>query len=122
MYEMPASLLVANPITRSLLHSTMLPAFQPDPVGGIPTAIFYESRDGEVAVAFDARIQGQSLTFSASGASTWIDSETRSTWTIDGTAITGPMAGGRLSTRKDAYVLFWFAWRHFQPEGDTFLR
>ena len=91
-------------------------------VGGIPTAIFYESRDGEVAVAFDTRIQGQSLTFSASGASTWIDLETRSTWTIDGTAITGPMAGERLRTREDSYVLFWFAWRHFQPDGETFVR
>jgi len=32
------------------------------------------------------------------------------------------MAGERLNTGKDAYVLFWFAWRHFQPDGDTFLR
>jgi hypothetical protein len=91
-------------------------------VGGIPTAIFYESRDGEAAVAFDARIQGQSLTFSASGASTWTDSETKSTWTMDGTAITGPLAGERLRTRADSYVLFWFAWRHFQPDGETFIR
>ena len=39
-------------------------------VEGIPTAIFYESRDGEAAVAFDTRIQGQTLTFSVSGPST----------------------------------------------------
>jgi len=90
-------------------------------VGGVPTAVFYESRDGQAAVAFDARMQGQTLTFSVSGPSTWIDAQTSSTWTLDGTAINGPMTGERLRTREDAYVLFWFAWRHFQPDGDTFL-
>ena len=41
-----------------------------DMVGVIPTAIVYESRDGEAAVVFDTRIQGQTLTFSVSGPST----------------------------------------------------
>ena len=91
-------------------------------VGGVPTAVFYDSRSGEAAVAFDARVGGQTLTFSASVNSTWIDAQTGSTWTIDGTAIAGPMTGEVLTTRSDAYVLFWFAWRHFQPDGDTFLQ
>ena len=91
-------------------------------VGGVPTVVFYESRDGETALAFEARVDGQALTFSTAQDGTWIDAETGSTWTIDGSAIAGPMAGERLSTRADAYVLFWFAWRHFQPAGVTFGR
>lgn len=91
-------------------------------VGGVPTVVFYESRDGETALAFDARVGGQTLTFSAAEDGTWLDEQTGSTWTVDGSAIAGPMAGERLSARADAYVLFWFAWRHFQPDGDTFLR
>lgn len=35
MYEMPASLLVANPLNRYLLNSTMLPQFNRDPDGGL---------------------------------------------------------------------------------------
>ena len=91
-------------------------------VGGVPTVVFYESRDGQTALAFDARVGGQVLTFSASEDGTWIDEQTGSTWTIDGSAIAGAMAGERLSPREDSYVLFWFAWRHFQPTGDTFLQ
>ena len=37
-------------------------------------------------------------------------------------AIAGPMVGERLSPREDSYVLFWFAWKHFQPTGETFLQ
>ena len=90
-------------------------------VGGIPTVVFYESRDGETALAFDARVGGQALSFSVAEDGTWIDAQTGSTWTIDGSAIAGSMIGERLVPREDAYVLFWFAWRHFQPDGDTFL-
>ena len=48
------------------------------------------------------------------------DQETGSTWALDGSATAGPLAGERLQTRADAYTLFWFAWRHFQPDGSTF--
>jgi hypothetical protein len=34
MYEMPQSLLVANPIQRYLVNSPMLPSLVPDPDGG----------------------------------------------------------------------------------------
>lgn len=90
-------------------------------VGGIPTAVFYEAREGMTALAFDARVGGQALTFQADTvAGVWIDDETGSTWTINGEAIEGAMQGERLQTRADAYTLFWFAWKHFQPGGTTF--
>ncbi|TDJ68549.1 MAG: DUF1254 domain-containing protein [Proteobacteria bacterium] len=43
MYEMPASLLVANPLNRYLLNSTMLPDFKRDTDGGITFYIQHES-------------------------------------------------------------------------------
>ena len=65
-------------------------------------------------------IGGQTLTFETGPEGFWTDLETGSTWTFDGTAVDGPLAGERLLTRADAYTLFWFAWTHFQPNGDVF--
>ena len=89
-------------------------------VGGIPTAVFFEARSGATALAFDARVGGQVLTFDADPAGFFVDRETGSTWNVSGTAVAGPLAGERLQTRADAYTLFWFAWRHFQPNGQIF--
>ncbi len=87
----------------------------------LSTAIFYESRDGQAALAFDARVAGQTLTFDGDPAGFWTDRETGSTWSFDGTATAGPLAGEALLPRADAYTLFWFAWRHFQPNGSLFV-
>ena len=43
MYEQPASLLVANPLNRYLLNSTMLPQFNRDADGGLTLLIQHES-------------------------------------------------------------------------------
>jgi len=43
MYEMPASLLVANPLNRYLLNSPMLPQFKRDADGGTTFYIQHES-------------------------------------------------------------------------------
>jgi hypothetical protein len=43
MYEQPASLLVANPLNRYLLSSTMLPQFKRDADGGLTLLIQHES-------------------------------------------------------------------------------
>ena len=93
-----------------------------DTIGGEPTAIFYEARDGETAVALNARVGDQTLTFDAGTDGLFTDRETGTRWRIDGFAQSGPLAGERLSARSDAYVVFWFAWRHFQPEGTVWLR
>jgi hypothetical protein len=39
MYELPASLLVANPINRYLINSPMVPELQRDPDGGLTLLI-----------------------------------------------------------------------------------
>jgi Protein of unknown function (DUF3179) len=89
-------------------------------VSGIPTVVFYEVINGQAALAFDARVNGQTLTFEVDSTGAWVDLETGSIWELDGTAIAGPMVGERLRTREDAYTVFWFAWRHFQPNGQMF--
>ena len=71
-------------------------------VGRVPTAVFCESRDGETALAFDARLGGQTLSFTVSEGGTWTDAETGSTLTIDGSSIGGPMEGERLTTRSSS--------------------
>ena len=43
MYEMPQSLLVANPINRYLINSPMLPSLVPDPDGGYTFYVQNES-------------------------------------------------------------------------------
>lgn len=89
-------------------------------VGEIPTVILYEAAFGENAVAFDARVDGEALEWEVAGIGLWADLQTGSKWTIDGVAFDGPLQGTVLEPRAEAYVAFWFAWRHFQPEGTPF--
>lgn len=88
-------------------------------IGGAATTIFYQGDDGETAVAFYATAAGQDLTFSANADGTFSDAETGSTWRIDGLAVDGSLAGERLQVREDAFVVYWFAWRHFQPDAEV---
>ncbi len=90
-------------------------------VGGVPTVVFFDEADGAAALAYDRRVADRTLTFEAdTEAGVWMDAETGSTWTLGGQAIDGPLSGERLQPREDAYTVFWFAWRHFQPSGDVF--
>jgi hypothetical protein len=84
---------------------------------GTPTVIFWEATDGATAIAFEALLDGRPLTFSALDDGTWTDAETGSIWTLDGEALRGPLAGSRLTIRTDAFVAFWFAFRHFRPDA-----
>ena len=101
-----------------------------DTVAGVPVAIFwggdtadaldtFNIAEGEAigtGIAFDRRLGGDILTFTASGDDTFTDAETGSTWDLLGQATDGPLAGEQLDTivhRND----FWFAWAAFN-EGD----
>ena len=90
-------------------------------VAGQETVVFWDGSADKTAIAFHAEWQGQALTFEASGPGAWTDLETGSTWRIDGRATAGPLVGAQMDIRVDAYVLFWFAWRHFQPDGEVFI-
>lgn len=73
-----------------------------------------EGRDVGSTGVYDPRVDGQTLTFSASGRDSFRDRETASRWTLTGLATEGPLTGTQLTSlpHQDA---FWFAWAAFQP-------
>lgn len=99
-----------------------------DVVGGEPIVIFWQSgtvspldstftasgRDVGTAAAFSRAVNGQVLTFIADNGIIE-DKTTNSTWTVLGTATSGPLAGTQL-TSVIAINHFWFSWAAFKPE------
>jgi hypothetical protein len=85
-----------------------------------PYVVFYDSEDGETAIAHSSTVNGARLFFEVAPNRLFRDTETGSLWTIGGEAVSGPLDGSQLAPMDDAYVLFWFAWRHFQPDGRMF--
>lgn len=93
-----------------------------DEVDGRPVAIFFESGSNAAegtAVAFDRRVAGRTLTFETTEEGVR-DVETGTVWRLTGHAGVGPLQGERLELVENAYVSFWFAWKHFQPRSRIF--
>lgn len=88
-------------------------------VDGEEIVVFYSAADGQTAVAFSPRADGRLLTFQAHPDGGWTDAETGSVWNLEGRATDGPLRGERLAAHPGAFVVFWFAWRHFDPDGTT---
>jgi len=66
-------------------------------------------------MAFFTNPGAQDLSFETSQGKI-VDLETGSTWTIEGLAVGGPLAGTHLEPIAEAHVAFWFAWATFHPE------
>jgi len=81
---------------------------------GSPMVVFWD-RDRQAAMAYEASVDGERLTFSTI-LDTIVDDQTQSVWRVDGLALTGPLAGTRLEPVADAFVAFWFAWPAFYPD------
>jgi hypothetical protein len=67
------------------------------------------------ANAFSRKVDGRTLTFESAAEGMMRDAETGSTWTFEGRATSGELAG----TELDLLVAdspFWFAWAVFRPE------
>jgi len=95
-------------------------------------AVNVESPQGEVlvlwstaargAMAFRSRtMDGQSVQIQARDGRL-LDMATESEWTVDGRAVSGPMAGASLEPVPESYVAFWFAWKAFQPDTEIWTR
>lgn len=91
-------------------------------------AVRVDSPQGEVLVLWNGNargaaafrswtVEGLEVTITTEGAG-FVDQETGTSWSLDGRALEGPLAGERLEPVADAYVAFWFAWEAFQPETD----
>jgi hypothetical protein len=83
---------------------------------GDPVTVFYERAHGGTAAAFHRIVAGDTLSFEV-GERGIVDRETGSLWGLHGRAVDGPLRGSRLEGVADAYVAFWFAWRHFHPRA-----
>lgn len=68
---------------------------------------------GSVSV-FLPLVEGQELTFSYVDGS-FVDSETGSTWLLNGEAVEGELSGSRLQ-QVPHLDTFWFAWSTYQPD------
>jgi hypothetical protein len=80
----------------------------------LDSAVIAEGRDVGAATAFDPRVDGNLLEFSATPHG-FMDSQTGSTWTSDGVAVSGRLEGERLQPIL-ALDSFWFSWAAFYPE------
>ena len=83
-------------------------------VAGQDVVVFWD-RAKQGATAFQPRAGGRDLTFEAREDGLF-DTETGSTWRLDGLAAEGILAGERMVPVDEAYVAFWFAWALFQPQ------
>ncbi len=99
-----------------------------DVVGGAPIVVFFRqgtasaldrpdiasSRDIGAAAVFSPAVNGRKLTFKVRGVQ-FVDDQTRSTWTILGSAGAGPLAGRRLEPIVHGNH-FWFSWASYKPQ------
>jgi len=95
----------------AVVHETMGVSGSEEPI-----VVFWDS-DASAAVAFRPQSGGQDLTFEVTNGA-FVDVETGSQWSIDGQALSGPLAGSNLSIIPEAYVSFWFAFSEFFPNLD----
>ncbi len=104
-----------------------------DEVGGVPVAIFwgapattdaldsFQVADGQAigtGVAFDPIVDGQRLTFESPDVDVFVDTETASTWTLQGLAVDGPLSGSELELLPHRNE-FWFAFAAFFPDAEV---
>ena len=100
-----------------------LPALQKqspimDTVGSTPIMLLL-GEDKRSARAFERAVDGKRLEFfqktDAQTGFQLVDAETSSTWTFEGKAVSGPLAGRQL---KKIFVLedYWFDWRIYHPD------
>ncbi len=89
-----------------------------DEEAGEPVAVFWYAAT-KTAVAFDRRVDGQTLTFYADEISPESapikDKETGTRWTMAGRAVDGPLRGKEL-TWKNSIQCRWYAWASEYPE------
>ena len=101
-------------------------------MGGDPIVIFHGNgavsaldkqqislsrEDGSTGV-FNRKLDGQILTFSATGR-TFVDAQTASVWDITGKAISGPLKNKALSPVVHGDY-FAFVWLVFKPETEIY--
>jgi hypothetical protein len=88
--------------------------FKSGTVSALDRRSIRESRDVGATGLFDSLVDGRKLTFHADG-DRFMDSETKSVWSILGRAVEGPLAGAQLTPIVHTNY-FWFCWGAFRPD------
>lgn len=86
----------------------------PGQASALDSSLISDGRDVGSAAVFLPKAAGRDLTFTHDD-DNFVDSETGSVWLINGEAVSGPLAGERL-TQLPHMDTFWFAWSTYQPE------
>lgn len=90
-------------------------------VGGLPVALVLHP-DGRSLRCFDRRVGDETLElFLAAGSDPPIilDAKSGSTWDFSGAAVSGPLAGERM-TRINCLKDYWFDWKNYHPTTEIF--
>ncbi len=83
------------------------------------TLVVAHEKEGGSVKAFDAKVDGKTLTFSASGERRMTDSSTSSEWdVVTGEALSGPLKGKSLKEIPGT-VSFLKAWNAFYPDDEV---
>ena len=92
-----------------------------DVVSSTPIVVTYRS-EGNVAIAFERVVNGQTLTFDVTSEAPFrmVDTETGTEWNSRGEGVAGTLSGQQLTPVEDAFVAFWFAWSLYYPSIDVF--
>ena len=105
----------AFPVTALVAGGVVL-----DEVDGTPLAIV-RAADGRSTRVFDRRLDGRVLEFIVKADVTPLrlaDTESGSEWDFTGAAVSGPLAGRRLS-RVPFLEEYWFDWKTYNPSTDV---
>lgn len=92
-----------------------------DEIAGAPIVVMSQARYA-TAQAFSRSLDGQTLTFTATGAEPFrmVDAETGSEWNARAEALAGPLMGAQLEPLEDSFIAFWFAWSIYFPATQVF--
>ena len=88
--------------------------FKPGTVSALDRSLIIDSKDVGSTGVFDAKLDGQKLTFRVEN-DEFVDDQTGSVWNILGEAVAGAMQGKSLTSIVHGNH-FWFAWGAFNPD------
>lgn len=114
-YPLPA-LAEVEVVNDTVGNEPLVLRWVPGTVSGLGAATVAGGEEVGTAVVFSRRGPDDAhLDFESDGSGGMRDTTTGSTWSLDGEAIDGPMAGARLAPIANDQP-FWFAWAIFRPD------
>jgi hypothetical protein len=85
-----------------------------DELGGVALTVWFD-KPSRSAAAYRRDVAGRTLTFQQRSGGEIVDRETGSRWTMEGRAVSGPLAGTQLG-RVRSLMSEWYGWRASYPD------